>query len=259
MTAFEELRLDVNGVDTVVLTAGAGPPLVFFHGAGTTTGFDALLPLAERFRLVVPNHPGYARSADDPSVDSVQDYVLHYLDLLDRLEIDRLTLAGHSLGGYLAATFAIQQTSRVERLVLVAPIGLRVPEHPVADIFSIPDEELLGYLAVDQSIFARHVPVPPTPEFLAERYRESTSTARVLWDRPYDPKLPKWLHRLTMPTLLLWGAEDRLVPAAQASVWAEYVPDARVRILPGVGHLPFDETPEAARAVLEFASADLPA
>jgi pimeloyl-ACP methyl ester carboxylesterase len=250
--AFAEQRLDVNGVETAVFTAGEGEPLVFFHGAGTVTGFDALLPLAERFRLVVPHHPGYGASADDASISTIHDYVRHYLDLLDLLGIDGLSLAGHSLGGYLAATFAIEQARRVRRLVLAAPLGLRVPEHPTVDLFSIRDEELMSWLAADPSVFDGHVPLPPTPEFLAERYRESTSTARVFWDRPYDTKLVKWLHRLTMPTLLLWGDADRLIPAAQAPVWAEHVPDAQVRILPGVGHLLFDESSDAVDAIAEF-------
>ena len=254
MAGFREDRYEVNGVEVAVLTAGDGLPLVFFHGAGTITGFDALLPLAERFRLIVPYHPGYGPSADDASVDSIHDYVLHYLDLLDMLEIDELTLAGHSMGGLLASWFAIEQTPRVRRLVLVAPLGLRVPEHPTQDIFSIPDDELLSYVAADMSVFEGHVPMPPTPEFLAERYRESTSTARMFWNRVYDLKLAKWLHRLTMPTLLLWGEADRLIQAGQAAVWAELIPNAQTRILPGVGHLPFEESSEAAPAVVEFAA-----
>jgi pimeloyl-ACP methyl ester carboxylesterase len=255
--AFREDRHEVNGIEVAVLTAGEGRPFVFFHGGGTITGFDALLPLAERFRLVVPHHPGYGLSADDPSVDSIHDYVLHYLELFDRLDLAKFALAGHSIGGLLASWFAIEQTPRVQRLVLVAPVGLRVREHPTVDIFSVPDEDLLSYVAADMSVFARHVPMPPTPEFLAARYRESTSTARMFWNRVYDLKLPKWLHRLTMPTLLLWGEQDRLVPAGQAAVWADLIPDARVRILPGVGHLPFDESDEAAQAVLGFAAEPL--
>jgi pimeloyl-ACP methyl ester carboxylesterase len=255
---FREDRHDVNGVDVAVLTAGDGPPLLFFRGAGTIMGFDALLPLAERFRLIVPYHPGYGLSADDTSVDSIHDYVLHYLDLLDELGLDEFTLVGHSMGGMLAAWLAIEQTRRVQRLVLVSPLGLRVPEHPTVDIFAIPDEELLTYVAADMSVFDGKVPMPPTPEFLAERYRESTSTARMFWNRAYDLKLPRWLHRLTMPTLLLWGEVDRLIPAGQAAVWAELLPNVQTKILPGVGHVPFEETPDAARIVLEFASEALP-
>ena len=257
MTEYREEHLEVNGIDTAVFTAGEGPPFVFLHGAGTVTGFDCLLPLAERFRLIVPHHPGYGAAADDPSIDDIHDYVRHYLDLLDLLELEELSLGGLSMGGYLAATFSIYQAQRVRRLVLAAPIGLRVPENPTVDIFSVPDEELLGYLAEDMSVFEGHVPMPPTPEFLAERYRESTSTARVFWKRVYDLKLPRWLHRLTTPTLILWGEQDKLVPVEQAAVWAEYIPEAEVRILPGVGHLIFDESREAVDAIADFVGAEL--
>lgn len=256
MPELREQHLDVNGIDTAVFTAGEGEPLVFFHGAGTITGFDCLLPLAERFRLIVPHHPGYGASADDPAVDDIHDYVRHYLDVLDLLGIDQLALCGHSLGGYLAATFAIYESSRVRSLVLAAPLGLRVPEHPTVDLFTIPDEELPARLTANPSIYDGKVPAPPTPEFLAERYRELTSTARLLWDRNYDPKLPRWLHRLTMPTLVLWGGRDEIIPVEQATVWAELIPSATTRILPGVGHLLFDESREAVDAVGDFASAD---
>ncbi len=257
MASFTEERYEINGVDTAVSTAGDGPPLVYFHGAGTLTGFDCLLPLAERFRLVVPHHPGYGASADDPRIDSLHDYVLHYLDLFDELAIDELTLVGFSMGGALAATFAAEQPKRVRRLALVAPFGLRVPDYPTVDLFSIPDEEFLSYLAVDMSVFDGKVPLPPTPEFLAARYRESTSTARIYWDHPYERKLERWLHRLTMPTLLLWGDQDRLIPVQQAAVWAEHIPNATVEIVPGAGHLILEESRQAVDLVVDFAAQEL--
>jgi pimeloyl-ACP methyl ester carboxylesterase len=257
MATFSEERLTIRGVDTVVLTAGAGEPLVFFHGAGTVTGFDALLPLAERYRLVVPYHPGFGPSADDTSVDEIHDYRRHYLDLLDELGIGEFALVGQSMGGWLAANVAVDHTERVRRLVLAAPVGLRVDEHPTTDIFSIPGEEVLGYLTADMSVFDGHVPVPPTPEFLADRYRETTSAARLLWERPYDLKLHRWLHRLTMPTLILWGDADRLVPHEQAPYWAELIPGAEVKVLPGVGHLIFDESREAVDAIGAFVGEEL--
>jgi pimeloyl-ACP methyl ester carboxylesterase len=257
MPQFSEERIDVNGIDTAVFTAGEGEPLLFLHGAGTATGFDSMLPLAERFRLILPHHPGFGASADDPSIDSIHDYVLHYLDLLDALGLDEFSLVGLSGGGSMASWLAIEQTARIRRLVLAAPFGLRVPEHPTVDLFSIPDEEVLGYLTVDMSVFEGKVPMPPTPEFLAERYRESTSWARVAWQRPYDIKLAKWLHRITLPTLILWGDADRLIPVEQAAVWADLIPGAEVKILPGVGHLIFDESREALAAVAEFLGAEL--
>jgi pimeloyl-ACP methyl ester carboxylesterase len=259
MAEYREEHLDVNGIDTAVFSAGEGAPLVFFHGGGTVEGFDCLLPLAERFKLIVPHHPGWGASADDPSIDSIHDLVRHYLDLFDLLGVEELSLVGLSMGGYLAATFAIEQTPRISSLVLAAPIGLRSKEHPAVDLFSVRDEELLGYLTEDMSIFEGKISLPPTPEFLAERYRESTSFARLFWHRSYDVKLTKWLHRLTMPTLLLWGAADKVVPAAQAAIWAEHIPNAEVKILPGLGHLCFAESRDAVDAIAEFASATITA
>jgi pimeloyl-ACP methyl ester carboxylesterase len=258
VASYSEERFDVRGIETVVLTAGDGDPLVFLHGAGTVTGFDALLPLAERLRLIVPFHPGFGPSADDPTVDDIHDYRRHYLDLFDALGLERTALAGHSLGGWLAANFAADHTERVTRLVLAAPFGMRDEDHPTTDFLALPGDVLPTYLAADMSVFEGHVPTPPTPEFLADRYRETTSAARLMWTRPYDLKLHRWLHRLTMPTLILWGEADRLIPVEQAPVWADLIHGAEVRTLPGVGHLLFDESREAVDAVGSFVGAELP-
>jgi len=256
MAGFNEDRLAVNGIDTAVWSAGAGEPLVFLHGAGTAAGFDTLLPLAGQFRLILPIHPGFGASADDPSIDSIHDYKLHYLDLFDQLGLGEISLVGHSMGGYLAATLAIEQSHRVRRLVLGAPFGLRDREHPTVDFFSIPDEEVPAHLVADLSLFAG-MPMPPPPEFLAERYRESTSFARIAWHRPYDTKLPKWLHRIAAPTLIVWGDQDRLIPVGQAASWAALIPNAEVKVIPGAGHLLFNESSDAVDAVAGFVRAEL--
>jgi pimeloyl-ACP methyl ester carboxylesterase len=253
MSVYDESRIEIAGVELAVNEAGEGPPLLFLHGAGTVTGLDSLLPLAEHFRLIVPNHPGFGASADDPQIRSVHDYERIYLDLLDELGIGELTLAGHSMGGWIAATLAISQGSRLTSLVLAAPWGLRVPEHPTLDLFSLPDAEVPAALTADLSIYAGKVPDPPTPEFLADRYREASSAARLLWEHTYDPSLRRWLHRIAAPTLLLWGDADRVVPVGQLGSWLGLVPDATACLLPGVGHLLFDESPEACEAIVEFA------
>jgi pimeloyl-ACP methyl ester carboxylesterase len=172
---------------------------------------------------------------------------------LDLLEIGNFTLVGHSMGGWIAATLAISQRERISELVLAAPWGLHVPEHPTVDAFSIPDAEVAGYLTADLSVFAGKAPDPPTPEFLADRYRELTSTARVLWQHTYDPSLARWLHRIQAPTLLLWGELDRLIPVGQLPAWRSLLAAADERILPGVGHLLFDESAQASAAIVEHA------
>jgi pimeloyl-ACP methyl ester carboxylesterase len=249
MTEYTETRHAINGIDTAVYTAGDGPPLVFLHGGGTATGFDAFLPLAERTRLIVPIHPGFGASADDPSVNDIQDYVLHYLDLFDALGLAEIVLAGHSLGGFLAARLAIQQPERIRRLVLASPFGLKLVGHETVSLVGMSPQEVAGYLTDDPSIFAGPT---PTPAFLDDRAREARSAQSVLHGRTHDAKLDRWLHRLTMPTLLLWGADDRLIPAAQAAAWMEHIPAAETTILPGVAHLLFDESPAAVNAIGDF-------
>ena len=85
-----------------MLTAGKGEPLVFWHGAGTFTGFDFAKPWAEKFRVIIPFHPGFGESGDDPAMTDPHDYVMHYLELFDVLRLDTFHLVGLSLGGNIA-------------------------------------------------------------------------------------------------------------------------------------------------------------
>ena len=251
-TTFSTQRLSVNGVEVAMLTAGSGEPLLFLHGAGTSSGFDFALGWADQFQVLIPYHPGFGESGDDPRVREMHDYVLHYLELLDQLGLERVNLVGQSLGGWLAARFAIEHGHRVRRLVLCGPVGLRVPEHPTLDIFSLPPEQLLPRMIANQDLLQRRLSQPPGIDAVVAQYREQTSLARVMWERNYDLTLERWLHRARMPTLLVWGQEDQVVPVEQAQVWARRLPNARIEVLPGAGHLVFHETAEAAQAVKEF-------
>jgi pimeloyl-ACP methyl ester carboxylesterase len=251
-TSFSTERLTVNGVSTAMLTAGTGDPLLFLHGAGTASGFDFALGWADRFQVLIPYHPGFGESADDPRVREMHDYVLHYLELLDQLGLDRVNLVGQSLGGWLAARFAVEHGHRVRRLVLCCPVGLRVPEHPTLDVFSLPPEQLLPRMIGNQEVLQQRLGQPPSVDAIVGQYREQTSLARVMWERTYDLTLERWLHRLRMPTLLVWGEADQVVPVEQAQVWASRLPNARVETLPGTGHLVFHEAPQAVDVVKEF-------
>jgi pimeloyl-ACP methyl ester carboxylesterase len=241
--AFALEKVVVNGIETAFLVGGDGPPLVFLHGASTATGFGFAAGWTKRFKVYCPYHPGFGESADDPSITEMHDYILHYLDLFDRLGLRKFHLAGHSMGGWMAASFAIEQSHRIERLALVAPAGLHVKENPTVDIFKILPNELGEYLVADLAVLGRLMPAAPDIDFLAARYRESTSVARFAWTSLFDRKLPRWLHRVSVPTLLVWGAKDSIVPAAQAAVWAKLIPGATTAISPNVGHLVLEEDP----------------
>ena len=251
LASFTETRIDVNGVDTAVLTAGQGEPLVFFHGGGIVEGADCFLPLAERFRVVVPYHPGFGGTASDPRIDGIGGWVDHYVELFALLEIDELSLVGHSLGGWLAAVFALAHPAQVQRLVLASPFGLDTPDRHVANLGALAPEDVYGVLTRDPTIFAGRVPVPLDEQFLAARGREGQSIGQVV-RAPFDPGLDERLPNLAPPTLLVWGDDDQVVPIEHFPLWESALPAGESRIFPGRGHLLFWEDPAAVEAALAF-------
>jgi pimeloyl-ACP methyl ester carboxylesterase len=256
----DRLTFDVNGTKTVVLAAGdpAASPLVFLHGAGTFHGWQFAAPWTEQHRLLIPFHPGYGESGDLDDLREVHDVVIHYTDLFDQLGLTTdVNLIGFSLGGLIAARLSIEQKHRLRRLVLVAPTGLRVPDVEVDDLFRIPPEELVGRLVHRFETIQPHLPADPHDvDFAVDRYRETRTTALMLWDHPFDRVVPRWLGRVDVPSLVVWGEEDRLIPAALAPAWAALLPDATVATFPDAGHLVLDESPAAVDAVARFCAAD---
>jgi len=247
-------ELTVNGVKTQVLSAGKGDPLMFWHGAGTGGGWDFAAPWTEKFKVYIPYHPGWGGSADDTSMTTTQDYVMHYLELFDLMKLKKVNLVGLSMGGWFASTFATQHSDRLEKLVLVAPAGLRDKAHPTADIFRIKPEELAPHLAENLAALGP----PPDPndiDFVVNSYREATSFARLAWERIYDVKLPKYLHRISVPTLFIWGKQDKIVPEAQSAMWTKLVKGSKLKTFAPAGHLVLNEKPEAVKAVRDFLAA----
>ena len=255
---FRKRRLKVNGVDVTMLEGGDAkkPPLLFLHGAGTATGWAFAEAWAKDFKVYVPQHPGFGESGDSPRIESVHDYVLHYLDLLDTIGVDKFNLVGLSMGGWIASEFAARNSHRLHKLVLVAPAGLEVPKHPNTDIFRLKPEEFPVYLAHNVPFFLQFLPDPNDHKaftnFLVQNYRETTSWAKIAWERAFDPDLPKWLHRITVPTLLLYGDKDRIVPHQQAAAWFKLIPKTKVAKIKNAGHLVLDEKPESLKVIRDF-------
>jgi pimeloyl-ACP methyl ester carboxylesterase len=165
MASYREERFTCAASRPSCRSPGEGDPLVFLHGAGTVTGFDALLPLAERFKLIVPLPSRLRPSATTPPSTTSTTTAATTSTCFDELGLEEMALAGHSMGGWLAANFAADHTERVTRLVLARPSGCatRSIRRPTswpspATAAALPDG--------DMSIFEGHVPMPPTPEFL---------------------------------------------------------------------------------------------
>jgi pimeloyl-ACP methyl ester carboxylesterase len=252
MSKFVQAKHTVDGVETVVYTAGKGEPLVYFHGAGTVDGFDFAEAWTDRFRVIVPFHPGFGESGDDPSFTEPHDNVMHYRELFDALGLEKFNLVGISFGGYLAAKFASEHGHRIKKLVMIAPACMPDEEHPMVDILAIPGETLVPMLVSNFDVLKKRLPEKPDMNFLGDRYREATTFARLMWEHPLDFKLSRYLHRLKMPTMLVWGEEDKIVPVLQAETWKKHMPGAQVRIFKGAGHLVQLESAEAVEAIAKF-------
>ncbi len=243
----------VDGVRSVVYSAGKGAPVVYFHGGGTFHGFEWARDWLDRFRVILPYHPGFGESADDPDITSLADFVVHYTALFQALDLSRFGLSGASLGGRLAAEFALMHRAMVNRLVLAAPAGLQAPECPPPNWPAIPPPEVPKLLVADPAFVTRFWPSDADDNFLAERTRERVATGRVLADMEVaDRKLRRRLPRLNVPTLILWGGKDHILLPGLAKHWGAAIPGSTVTMIDEAGHLLFDESPRARTLAADF-------
>jgi len=254
---FTRQEHDVNGVRTVVHVGGKGRPLVYWHGGGSWHGFDFAAPWLEHFQVIAPSHPGWGASADaPPDMSSMSDYVLHYLDLFDRLGLGQIDIVGISMGGWMGAEFASAYPERIRRLVLVAPAGLADPAHPgPSGLASWSLDEMYSYLVEDMATLEPHLPknADDAARHAAEVEREMQSAGRLFGaGGPFNPKLPRWLHRATMPALVVWSKADRLSPFERHEQWLKLLPNARLKLVERGGHLTLDESAEAREAIVRF-------
>ena len=245
----------VDGIRTVVYSAGQGPPVVYLHGGGSWHGFEWARDWLDRFQMILPYHPGYGESADDPDLCSIDDLVVHYTRLFELLGLRRFHLVGASLGGWLAAQIALALPGHIERLVLIAPSGLTAAAHPYLDFTAVPPDELPGHLVSDPAFIAPFWPVQPDARLAALLAREAAATGRVMRGLPgADRALRRRLGQLAVPTLVLWGERDRVLPSGLAAEWTSALPEARAEIVAGGSHLLLDEFPAARVAAARFLS-----
>ncbi len=246
-------KLTIKGCEIALMRSGAGRPLLFLHGGG---GAGHWLPfmakLAGRHDVIVPEHPGFGASDSPDWLDNIHDLAYLYLDVLDRLELEDVDLVGHSIGGWIAAELAVRDCSRLRSLTLIGAAGIHVPGVPQADIFLLSDEQLVRTMFHDPQQADAMIAVLKQPEVEDVVLKNRTTTAKLTWQpRGYDPHLHKWLHRVGVPTLLVWGGEDRVFPKDYALAYQRLIPGARTAIIPACGHLPQVEQPEVFVATLE--------
>jgi pimeloyl-ACP methyl ester carboxylesterase len=254
MTVTDDV-ISMRGREIRLLRGGDGYPLLFLHDPWTYGWFPIHDRLAAQYHVVLPIHPGFVGSSGFEELDCMEDLVFHYLDLLAVLGLEQPILVGASLGGWLAAEFAIRYAGMLRALILVDALGLRVPGARTADVFQLDVQQLRAALFADATAPLAHDLVPDTParESVEAILKARQVLARFAWQFPDNPRLASYLYRVKCQTLIIWGERDGVVPVSHGHVYQRAIVDAALAVLPACGHLPHVEQPEvAADTVLNY-------
>lgn len=251
----------VAGKNVGLTETGDGAPVLYLHGIPDLHGIEAEpmvfhQALARSCRLIAPAHPGCAETAEDETLETMDDVVFHYLRVLDALQLERCAIVGSGIGGWIAAELAVRHPERVEKLVLIGAAGLMVPGHPIGDIFwyAQPDDGV-RYDGLRNLLFEgprTEIGMKMIPDAKDDIEREMLKYkvfrfASLIGFKPpylYNPKLRSRLDRYTGPALILSGENDSLVPRAHAEAYHDGFPDARLQLIAACGNSLVAEAPE---------------
>ncbi|WP_284294994.1 alpha/beta fold hydrolase [Luteimicrobium album] len=246
-------------IDSVPLTlsdVGTGAPVLLLHGGGGPASVAPFVPLlADRLgaRVLVPTHPGFAGAERPDGLTTVRELAALYARLLDELDLDEVTVVGNSIGGWVAQELALLGSTCVGRVVLVDSVGVEVPGHPVADFFALTFPELARLSYHDPERF-RIDPDALPPEGHAVLAANRAVLAVYAGAGMTDPTLLARLRGVEVPTLVVWGEDDRIADPGYGRALAAAIPGAQFELLSRTGHLPQLESPELlADVVARFA------
>ena len=259
MTKQDSVTLNIGGIEAAVATKGSGAPLVYLHGAFGYQGWHPFLDkLAENFTVYAPLHPGFGENSAVDDIDDILDLTLYHYDLLDALNLDAPAVVGHFLGAMIAAEMAALRPGSVGKLALAAPAGVWLDDTPGADYYATPMDEMRGILFADPESAAAKALLPEPADDLErgtqiiERVRSLATVGKFLWPIP-DKGIKKRLGRITAPTLIIVGGEDKIVPPAYAGEFASRISGANTQTLADAGHMMMLEQPDQfAAAVTDF-------
>jgi len=267
ITPLPETKI-VAGQQVELLIRGEGQNLLFLHaGHGFEPDDPLVAALSRHYRVYAPSHPGFGASDRPDHLNSVEDLVFFYLDLIEQFDLRDLIVVGVSFGGWLAAELATRGTGRIAKLVLIDAVGVKFSgreTRDIVDIFATTIEQIPGLFFHDEQIGMRQF---GGLDFKAMSLASTTRFARnresILlfgWSPTlYNPKLLRRLYRVHVPVLVLWGAEDQIVATSYGKQYAAAFEHGVYREVAGAGHYGYLEKPaEFAAAVTEFLATKSP-
>jgi pimeloyl-ACP methyl ester carboxylesterase len=236
---------------------GEGRPFLLLHGGAgprSVAAFADLLATTEPARVLMPIHPGFDGTPRPAGLHTMAGLAAVYTGLLDELDLTDVTVIGNSIGGWIAAEIALRRSPRISSVILVDAAGLAIEEQPIADFFALTMDEVadLSYYRPDDfRIDVDAMPDAAKAAMAANRQTLQTYAGTAM----ADPELRDRLRHVTTPTLVVWGAADRVVPLVHGEAYATGIPGARLEVIADAGHLPQLETPaELLPLVWQFAA-----
>lgn len=241
--------MKVADIELEVIRRGHGHPILLLHGLQHVDPRARFLDLLDQHHeIIAPSHPGFGHSPRPAPFETVYDLVHLYLELLDQLPYDTVTLMGLSFGGWLAAEIVVTCPHRIDRLILVDAFGIKVSDRETPDILDL-------FNTAPQEVQRRgwHAPSTWAPDYNAMTDDDIIVRARN-WETlclygwhpyMYNPHLHRWLRRISLPTLVLWGASDGIVSPAYGRAYSQLIPSARFELIAEAGHHPEIEQPDA--------------
>ncbi|MBP6012676.1 MAG: alpha/beta hydrolase [Alphaproteobacteria bacterium] len=230
---------------------GSGKPLVFLHGAGGIMPADPFLDkLSRKFHVYAPLLPGYGDSQECATLRDMLDFTLHTIDVVEALGLKAPVLAGHSMGGMIAAEMAAIAPNDFPKLALIAAAGLWLEKHPIPDLFAMLPYEMPPYLFHDVEAGTKLMTAGVAlndPEwlkgFLVMNARQMGMAGKILFPIP-ERGLNERLYRVKAKTLLVWGASDKLIPPVYGEAFRKAIKGAELAIVPKAGHMITLEQPD---------------
>jgi len=247
-------RRTVAGAELELLIKGEGQPLLLLHAGHGIEERDPLIErLSKHYKVIAPSHPGFGNSPRPDEIDTVDDIVYVYLDLIEDLGLTDIVLVGISFGGWIAAELAIKGSGRFSKMVLIDPVGVKFGDRETRDIFDIYSttiDDIPGLFFADREkgmTALGQLDFQNMDEDAVARFARNREALLLYGWSPtlYNPKLKGRLHRIKVPTLVLWGADDSVVSAEYGRKYADAIPGAQFEVIEKAGHYGYLEQPAA--------------
>ena len=246
-SAMPKSAMSVNGIELEVLRHGTGTPVLLLHGMDTVPPRATFLDLLGRdAEIIAPSSPGFGNTKRPDDFETIYDLVHLYLTVLDELPYDKIGLVGLSFGGWLAAEVAAASCHRLSKLVLVDPVGIKLggpTDRDILDVFNVNPAELRRCSWHDPAKAPDYDAM--SDDELVIHARNWEALCLYAWHPfMYNPQLKRWLGQIRVPTLMLWGAGDRVVTPDYGRAYSRLIPGARFVTVEEAGHHPELEQPE---------------